>query len=72
MANVKAPLSASARMALRNVADIQARTVSLEAELERWVYVARRNGASWDDVGMALGISKQAAWTRYSNGEEDQ
>lgn len=55
-------------MALRNLGDIQSRTVSLEAELERWVHVARKNGAAWDDVGTALGISKQSAWTRYSEG----
>ena len=25
----------------------------------------RRSGASWDDVGRALGMSRQAAWERF-------
>ena len=27
---------------------------------------ARRQGCSWSQIGMALGISKQAAWERFS------
>src|SRR5713226_7416592 len=31
----------------------------------RMVHEARHQGATWDEVGKALGISRQAAWDRY-------
>ena len=33
---------------------------------EKAVGLARDQGASWTDVGTALGISRQAAWERFS------
>lgn len=30
------------------------------------VRLAREQGASWTDVGSALGISRQAAWERFA------
>jgi len=30
------------------------------------VHSARAAGRSWDEIGKALGISRQAAWERYS------
>jgi hypothetical protein len=35
-------------------------------QLARAVAAARTNGASWHDVGVALGITRQAAWERFS------
>lgn len=37
----------------------------LEASISKFVMIARANGASWSDVGDALGVSKQAAQQRY-------
>jgi DNA-directed RNA polymerase sigma subunit (sigma70/sigma32) len=31
-----------------------------------WVMLSKRNGATWADIGEALGISKQSAHRRYS------
>jgi len=33
------------------------------------VALARREGKTWTAIGEALGMSKQAAWERYSNEE---
>jgi hypothetical protein len=33
---------------------------------------ARASGASWSDIGAALGMSKQAAWEAHSQWIEDQ
>jgi hypothetical protein len=29
------------------------------------VFVARKEGMSWDQIGKRLGVSRQAAWERY-------
>ncbi len=38
--------------------------------LDRWqrkaVKAARKQGLSWDVIGSALGVSRQAAWERFS------
>jgi hypothetical protein len=38
--------------------------------LDRWqrkaVKAARKQGRSWDDIGAACGVSRQAAWERFS------
>lgn len=37
----------------------------LDLELHMTVSAARANGASWDDIGQALGVSRQAAHKRF-------
>jgi hypothetical protein len=38
--------------------------------LDRWqrkaVRAARKRGFTWDDIGAATGVSRQAAWERFS------
>jgi hypothetical protein len=38
--------------------------------LDRWQHkaakAARKRGLSWDDIGAACGVSRQAAWQRFS------
>ena len=42
-------------------------TTTLVDQLEsQAVALARSQGASWTDVGTALGISRQAAWDRFA------
>ena len=45
-----------------------------EEQWERWqrgvVAEAVEAGATWEQIGMALGISRQAAWARFRNGTE--
>ena len=33
------------------------------------VTYARQNGSTWEDVGKALGVTKQAAWLRFAGSE---
>jgi hypothetical protein len=39
--------------------------------LERWqrkaVKAARKQGKKWEDIGGACGVSRQAAWERFSS-----
>lgn len=39
----------------------------LEKHMEELVAECRANGYSWRDIGEVLGISRQAAWERFSN-----
>jgi hypothetical protein len=34
--------------------------------LVEWVQLARSRGLSWAEIGKALGVSRQAAWERFS------
>ena len=36
------------------------------------VQAAREDGASWDEIGDALGITRQSAWTKFKTAIEDQ
>jgi hypothetical protein len=38
---------------------------ALEDAQRKYVELARENGASWRMVGVALGTTTQAAWTRF-------
>lgn len=41
-------------------------TIRAEAEsLDAWVKLARTRGSSWADIGLAAGMSKQAAHQRW-------
>jgi hypothetical protein len=42
----------------------------IERERERLVQEARALGASWEDIGRALGITKQSAWKQYRSARE--
>lgn len=41
-----------------------------QRNLEKWqreaVTAARKQGQSWDEIGTACGVSRQAAWERFS------
>jgi hypothetical protein len=39
------------------------------ASLDRWVALARGKGASWSDIGIAAGMSKQAAHKRWGDSQ---
>ena len=38
---------------------------SLELAKIRLIGAAQRYGASWDEIGSAMGVSRQAAWEKY-------
>ena len=43
----------------------------LETMRVQEIEVAREHGASWRFIGVALGTTTQAAWTRYSGHQRD-
>lgn len=51
---------------LRRIGLALSAVAASEAELAEAVRAARANGRSWADIGMVLGISRQAARTRFS------
>ena len=40
--------------------------------LHRWIDAARRAGLSWSDIGVALGITKQAAQQRFKASDRNE
>lgn len=55
----------SAKKALRTLADIERTMRSLEVAKIQMIGAAQRHGASWDEIGSALEVSRQAAWEKY-------
>jgi hypothetical protein len=53
---------------LGDVRDACRADVALEKFLHQSVQAAREAGHTWSDIGRALGVSRQAAWERFSRG----
>lgn len=51
---------------LRELSAVVSATLQLEAAAVLYVAAARDRGASWAQIGAALGVSRQAARQRYS------
>lgn len=52
---------------LQRIADVAERRNALDDELTAVVNAARRSGRSWSEIGMMLGVSKQAAQRKYAS-----
>jgi hypothetical protein len=39
---------------------------ALDGTLAEAVRVARKQGVTWEEIGKALGVSRQSAWERFS------
>lgn len=52
---------------LRRIGSALGDVANAEGELERAVADARRHGHSWTDIGLVLGVSKQAARQRFGD-----
>ena len=50
---------------MRVIAGIQESHRALEKWQRKAVRAAREQGATWDDIGTACGVSRQAAWERF-------
>jgi hypothetical protein len=53
---------------LEDVRDACRVDVAIEKLLYRSVNAAREAGFSWAEIGRTMGVSKQAAWERFSQG----
>jgi len=51
---------------LASLARIQAVVSQVDAAVHEHVEILRARGISWTRIGEALGVSKQAAWERFS------
>ena len=51
---------------LASLAKVQAVVTQADAAVHDYVNVLRGRGISWTRIGEALGVSKQAAWERFS------
>jgi hypothetical protein len=51
---------------LASLARVQAVVSQVDAAVHDYVDTLRRRGISWTRIGEALGVSKQAAWERFS------
>jgi hypothetical protein len=51
---------------LANLGRLQAVVSQVDAALHNHVEMLRARGVSWTRIGEALGVSKQAAWERFS------
>jgi hypothetical protein len=43
---------------------------AIERSLGEWVRVARTKGHTWEEIGTALGVTRQSAWERFKAIEE--
>jgi hypothetical protein len=64
------PLAREEALELLALGELIARKAAYGRQLA--VRSARASGASWSQIGTALGISKQAAWDAHSQWIEDQ
>ncbi len=51
---------------LASVARAQAAAPQIDAAMRDYIGLLRARGISWTRIGSALGVSKQAAWERFS------
>ena len=51
---------------LRVIAGIREGSRSLDEWQRKAVAAARDQGRTWDEIGAACGVSRQAAWERFS------
>lgn len=70
--NVKVTLDVSGdEEPLKVVKGVQRGMERLQDELRRAVREARKLGHSWQEVAEALGTSRQAAWERFGDEDDD-
>jgi hypothetical protein len=51
---------------LKAISGITEGIKSLDGTLLEAVHVARKQGTTWEEIGKALGVSRQSAWERFA------
>ena len=65
---VRVKVTADDRKPIEGIRMLCRESIKVEKGLRDLVRAARDQGHSWTDIGRALGISKQAAWHRFTQG----
>lgn len=60
----------SSRRSKKLISDAAAAVAAAEAKLRARVGEARANGVTWEEIGEALGTTRQSAHARFSKDEE--
>jgi ClpX C4-type zinc finger len=56
----------SLHLALANLPNVENARLQVEESLVGWVERARELGATWSQIGGALGMTRQSAWERFA------
>lgn len=51
---------------LKVLSGISKGVANIERRTAHFVQAARKKGHTWEEIGQALGVSRQAAWEKYS------
>jgi hypothetical protein len=54
---------------LATLPSVAAVSAQVERNLKQWVRKGRAQGITWARIGEALGMTRQSAWERFSEGE---
>ena len=61
----------STRRSQHLIAQAASALVAAEEKLHARVHEARKNGVTWDEIGEALGVTRQSAHRRFSTTEPE-
>ena len=65
---VRVRVTADGRQPIAGIRSLCRESVKVEKGLRDLVRAARAQGHSWTEIGMAMGMTKQAAWRRFTKG----
>lgn len=65
---VRVRVTADERKPLRGIQTLCRESIKIEKGLRDLVKAARAQGHSWTEIGKAMGMTKQAAWRRFTKG----
>ncbi len=63
----RAVVGTSTHGALDALGEVELGIRTLEVRRIALIGAAQQHGASWEEIGAALGVSRQAAWEKYRN-----
>ena len=65
---VRVRVTVDEREPLSGIQALCRESIKIEKGLRDLVRAARAQGHSWTEIGMAMGMTKQAAWRRFTRG----
>ena len=65
---VRVRVTADEREPIAGIQALCRESIKIEKGMRDLVRVARAQGHSWTEIGLAMGMTKQAAWRRFTKG----